>query len=143
MAMLRNVSYNNPQINREILKTVGESYSWIERIKFGGTGSPKLPLLEASSEIAELLNRDNNLNYCSVEICWNGVIIRFRSLLETYGLIIPFHQLSIFKAGNKSYSIFLGEHKIKVEAESQKVHKFFSRLLELRAKQSGTRVEDL
>jgi|TARA_B110000211_G_scaffold144712_1_gene165115 hypothetical protein len=141
--MLRNVSYNNPQINREILKAVGGSYSWVERIKFGGTGSPKLPLIEASSEIAELLNRDNNFNYCNIEICWNGVIIRFRSLLETYGLIIPFHQLSVFKAGNESYSIFLGEHKIKVEAEGVKVHKFFIRLLELRAKQSGTRIEDL
>ena len=92
--MLRNVSYNNPQINREILKAVGGSYSWVERIKFGGTGSPKLPLIEASSEIAELLNRDNNFNYCNIEICWNGVIIRFRSLLETYGLIIPFHHLT-------------------------------------------------
>ena len=141
--MLRNVSYNNPQINREILKAVGGSYSWVERIKLGGTGSPKLPLIEASSEIAELLNRDNNFNYCNIEICWNGVIIRFRSLLETYGLIIPFHQLGVFKAGNESYSIFLGEHKIKVEAESVKVHKFFIRLLELRAKQSGTRIEDL
>ena len=141
--MLRNVSYNNPQINREILKAVGGSYSWVERIKFGGTGSPKLPLIEASSEIAELLNRDNNFNYCNIEICWNGVIIRFRSLLETYGLIIPFHQLSVFKAGNESYSMFLGEHKIKVEAEGVKVHKFFIRLLELRAKQSGTRIEDL
>ncbi|MEZ7942000.1 MAG: hypothetical protein QMB45_09960 [Flavobacteriales bacterium] len=141
--MLRNVSYNNPQINREILKAVGGSYSWVERIKFGGTGSPKLPLIEASSEIAELLNRDNNFNYCNIEICWNGVIIRFRSLLETYGLIIPFHQLGVFKAGNESYSIFLGEHKIKVEAEGVKVHKFFIRLLELRAKQSGSRIEDL
>lgn len=141
--MLRNVSYNNPQINREILKAVGGSYSWVERIKFGGTGSPKLPIIEASCEIAELLNRDNNFNYCNIEICWNGVIIRFRSLLETYGLIIPFHQLSVFKAGNESYSIFLGEHKIKVEAEGVKVHKFFIRLLELRAKQSGTRIEDL
>ena len=141
--MLRNVSYNNPQINREILKAVGGSYSWVERIKFGGTGSPKLPLIEASSEIAELLNRDNNFNYCNIEICWNRVIIRFRSLLETYGLIIPFHQLSVFKAGNESYSIFLGEHKIKVEAEGVKVHKFFIRLLELRAKQSGSRIEDL
>ena len=141
--MLRNVSYNNPQINREILKAVGGSYSWVERIKFGGTGSPKLPLIEASAEIAELLNRDNNFNYCNIEICWNGVIIRFRSLLETYGLIIPFHQLGVFKAGNESYSIFLGEHKIKVEAEGVKVHKFFIRLLELRAKQSGSRIEDL
>ena len=141
--MLRNVSYNNPQINREILKAVGGSYSWVERIKFGGTGSPKLPLIEASSEIAELLNRDNNFNYCNIEICWNGVIIRFRSLLETYGLIIPFHQLGVFKAGNESYSMFLGEHKIKVEAEGVKVHKFFIRLLELRAKQSGSRIEDL
>ena len=141
--MLRNVSYNNPQINREILNFVGESYSWVDRIKFGGTGSPKLPLIEASSQIAELINRDNNYSYCNIEICWNGVIIRFRSVLETYGLIIPFHHLSIFKSGKDSYSIFSGEHKVKVEASSEKVHKFFMRLLALKAKQSGARIEEL
>lgn len=141
--MLRNVSYNNSEINREILNSVGESYSWVDRIKFGGTGSPKLPFIEASSQIAELINRDNNYSYCNIEICWNGVIIRFRSVLETYGLIIPFHHLSIFKSGNDSYSIFSGEHKVKVEANSEKVHKFFMRLLALKAKQSGTRIEEL
>lgn len=141
--MLRNVSYNNPVVNREIRLSVGESYSWVERIKFGGTGSPRLPLIEASAEIAELLNRDNNFSYCNIEICWNGVIVRFRSVLETYGLIIPFHHLSIFKSGNQSYSIFSGQHKVKLTADNEKVHKFFKRLLELKSKQTETRVDDL
>lgn len=141
--MLRNVTYNNPQVKREIRKAVGESYSWTERLRFGGTGSPKLPVLMASKEIAELMEKDNYTNYCNVEICYQGVIVRFRSILETYGLIIPFYKLSIFKSDAGSYSIFSGEYKIVVSAENAKVHAFFKRLLELKVKQTNTRIEDL
>lgn len=141
--MLRNISYNNPKIKREIKKAVGDSYSWTERLRFGGTGSPKLSVLMASKEISELLEKDNYSNYCNVEICYNGIILRFRSILETYGLIIPFYRLSLYKSDADTYTIFSGEHRVVVGADSTKVHAFFKRLLELKVKQSPTRIEDL
>ncbi|MFK7756270.1 MAG: hypothetical protein AB8B53_04985 [Flavobacteriales bacterium] len=141
--MLRNVSYNDPKIKREIRKAVGESYSWAERLKCGGTGSPKLKVLMASREIAERLEKDNYSNNCNIEICYQGIIIRFRSILETYGLIIPFYKLSLFKSDADSYSIFSGKHKVVVAADNPKVHAFFKRLLDLKVKQSNTRIEDL
>ena len=141
--MLRNVTYNNPTVKREIRKAVGDSYSWTERIRFGGTGSPKLPVLMASKEIVELMEKDTNSNYCNVEICYHGIIVRFRSILETYGVIIPFYKLSIFKSDADSYTIFSGEYKIVVNSENSKVHSFFKRLLEFKVKQSSPRIEDL
>jgi hypothetical protein len=55
------------------------------------------------------------------------VIIRFRSLLEAYTLIMPFHQLSDVKAGNESCSIFLEENKLIAESE-----KLFLKLVDFR-----------
>lgn len=141
--MIRNLSYNDPKIKRELLNSVGESFSWMERLKRGGTGSPKLKLVEASSQIAELLNRDNNLNYCNAELRSKGIIIRFRSILETFGLIIPFYQLSIYKSDADMYSFFCGEHKVTVMAEHKRVHDFVQRVLEMKNKQTNTRIEDL
>ncbi len=143
LEMLRNLSYNDPKIKREVEKAVGRSYSWTERLRNGGNGSPKLFVLEASKEIADLMNLDNSTNAVNVEIRWNGIIIRFRSLLETYGVIIPFHKLVVFKSEADCYSIFCDHLKLKLKADNKKIHAFFNRVLELKTKQSGTRIEDL
>ena len=93
--MLRNISYNNPKIKNEILKMIGDTYTLFERIKMNGIGSSSLKITASSSEIQNLLDLDNNDNCCNIEIRKNGLIIRFRSLLETYGLIIPFYKLKL------------------------------------------------
>ena len=95
--MLKNISYNNPKIIDEINNYVGKPYTILKRLKIGGIGSSKLIINSADSIIENLLNLDNNLNYCNVEIRPKGIIIHFKSLLETYGLIIPFYKLKIFK----------------------------------------------
>jgi len=140
--MLRNLSYNNPKIQKEVENSVGKSYGIIERIRLGGVGSPKLEITEASSEIAELLELDNNLKFCSIEILRKGVILRFRSVLETYGLIVPFHEMVIFKGDATRYSLHHGSHKISVKT-SLKVQVFFKKLMELKTASLGTRIEEL
>ena len=82
--MIKNLSYNSKKINTVLLELVGRPFSFIERLKLGGIGSNKLVIADASKEIVELLRLDNNVNYCNIEIRKNGLIIRFRSLLETY-----------------------------------------------------------
>ena len=104
--MIKNLSYNSKKINTLLLELVGRPFSFIERIKLGGIGSNKLVIADASKEIVELLRLDNNVNYCNIEIRKNGLIIRFRSLLETYGLIIPFYKLVIYKGESKIYSLY-------------------------------------
>jgi hypothetical protein len=140
--MLKNLSYNDPKIQREVQKSVGSSFSFLERIKFGGVGSSKLEITHASAEIAELLNRDNNLNLCSVELLKKGIIVRFRSILETYGLVIPFYQLVIFKGEAERLSLHQGQHKITVKLDSR-ANQFFKKVLEHKTKLSGVRIEDL
>ena len=54
--MLRNISYNNPKIKKEILKMIGDTYTLFERIKMNGIGSSSLKIKTSSSEIQNLLD---------------------------------------------------------------------------------------
>jgi hypothetical protein len=95
--MLRNVSYNNSIIKSEINDLLGKPFTIFERIKLGGVGSPKYFILQTDIKITNLLNLDNNTNQCNIELRPKGIIISFRSLLETYGLVIPYYKLKLFK----------------------------------------------
>ena len=131
--MLKNISYNNPKIIDEINNYVGKPYTILKRLKIGGIGSSKLIINSADSIIENLLNLYNNLNYCNVEIRPKGIIIHFKSLLETYGLIVPFYKLKIFKGRANEYSIYIDNFFIKVNASEQNEHDFFKKILRLRA----------
>ena len=131
--MLKNISYNNPKIIDEINDYVGKPYTILKRLKIGGIGSSKLIINSADSIIENLLNLDNNLNYCNVEIRPKGIIIHFKSLLETYGLIVPFYKLKIFKGKANEYSIYIDNFFIKVNASEKNEHDFFKKILRLRA----------
>lgn len=131
--MLKNISYNNPKIIDEINNYVGKPYTILKRLKIGGIGSSKLIINSADSIIENLLNLDNNLNYCNIEIRPKGIIIHFKSLLETYGLIIPFYKLKIFKGKANEYSIYIDNFFIKVNASEKNEHDFLKKILRLRA----------
>jgi hypothetical protein len=131
--MLKNISYNNPKIIDEINNYVGKPYTILQRLKIGGIGSSKLIINSADSIIENLLNLDNNLNYCNIEIRPKGIIIHFKSLLETYGLIVPFYKLKIFKGKANEYSIYIDNFFIKVNASEKNEHDFLKKILRLRA----------
>ena len=95
--MLLNVSYTDKAITKKIDAEVGRPFTLKERWKMGGVGSPKLEITEASVEIRNLLILDNNADCCNIELRPNGIILGFRSLLESYALVIPYYQLTIFK----------------------------------------------
>jgi hypothetical protein len=109
--VIRNISYNNPDIKQEIDSLVGKPYPVMTRIRMKGTGSPKYLITEASKEIADKLSLDNNLNYCSIELRPGGIIIAFRSILETFGWILPFRQFRL-SPGKNNYSIYSGDDYI-------------------------------
>ena len=123
--MLLNVSYNNPDIKEKIDREVGKTLTLVDRFKLKGSGSPRLIITTVSIDIHNLLILDNNRNTCNIEIRPNGIIVRFRSILETYALVIPFWKLKIYKGKAEEYSIYRDHYFIKVEAKDDNVHKFF------------------
>ena len=141
--MLLNISYNDPTIKRKIEKAVGRPFSLQQRWKLGGIGSQKLMINSASIDIHNLLILDNNLKSCNLEIRPLGIIVHFRSLLETYGLIIPYYKLKLYKGKAKEYSIYIDKHYIKIFADSQKIHDFFKKVGTQKSLQVPPYLEDL
>lgn len=141
--MLVNVSYNNREIKKKIEEAVGKPYTLKERWKKGGIGSPKLFITETSVEIGNLLKLDNNLDTCNIELRPKGIIVRFRSLLETYGLIIPYYKLSLYKGEAQVYSIYKDHYFIKVKSNSKAIQQFFKKILDEKADNAPTTIDDL
>ena len=126
--MLLNVSYNDPKIKKQINSEVGAPFSLRERWKLGGIGSSKLKITLASIDIHNLLVLDNNNNSCNIELRPKGIIVRFRSLLETYGLIIPYYKLKVYKGQAQEYSIYRDHYCIKIAATEKNIHEYFKKI---------------
>ncbi|MFS4417005.1 hypothetical protein [Maribacter sp. 2307ULW6-5] len=141
--MLLNVSYTDKKITQKIDEAVGKPFTIKERWALNGIGSPKLIITETSLEIRNLLQLDNNRNSCNVEMRPKGIIVRFRSLLETFALVIPYYKLTIYKGDLAIYSIYRDNHFIKVQADTKAVQKFFKKLLDHKADNAPTAIEDL
>lgn len=131
--MLANVSYTNRELTKKVDEAVGKPFSLKERWAMGGIGSPKFLITGSSVEIRNLLILDNNLDSCQVELRPKGIIIRFRSLLETFALVIPYYKLSIYKGKEQVHSFHTGHHFIRVQSDSPSRKKFIRRILDLKA----------
>ena len=131
--MLVNVSYNKPKLKKEIDETVGKAFSFKERLKLGGIGSGKLFITSANTSIHNLLILDSYLNTCGIELRPDGIIVSFRSLLETYALIIPYYKLTIYKSKAEEYSIYRDHYFIKVKADRKSIHNFLKKLQNCKA----------
>lgn len=141
--MLLNVSYNDKKITSKIDNEVGKPFTLKERFKLGGIGSPKLFIKETSVEIQNLLLLDNNRNSCNIEMRPKGIIVRFRSLLETYALIIPYYKLTIYKGDFAADSVYRDHYFIKVQSDTKAIQKYFRKILDYKADNSPTSIEDL
>ena len=141
--MLLNISYNRPETKEKINKEVGKPFTLIERIKLNGTGSPKLHITSTSIEIHNLLILDSNTNICNIELRPKGIIVMFRSLLETYALIVPYYKLNLYKGKSEEYSVYKDHYFIKVKADSPSLHKFMMKILGYKSDNALPQIEDI
>jgi hypothetical protein len=141
--MLLNVSYNDPKIKEKIDTAVGKPFTLKERWAKGGVGSSKLIISQTSIEIHNLLVLDNNRNTCNIELRPQGIILRFRSLLETYALVIPYYKLTLYKGKAQEYSIYKDKQFVKVVADTKATFKFFSKISAEKVNNQLPGIEDL
>lgn len=143
--MLLNVSYNNAEVKRKIDTEVGPPFTIRERLKMKGIGSSKLSITSTSVEIHNLLILDSYINTCNIEMRPEGIIIGFRSLLESYALIIPYYKLSLYKGKAEEYSIYRDHYfiKIRAKANDKSTHKFIKKIMDYKAENLPLGPEDL
>ena len=142
-AMLLNISYNRPKIKEKIIAEVGPPFTLFERMKLKGIGSPKLHITSTSIDIHNLLVLDNNANTCNVEMRPKGIIIMFRSLLETFALVIPYYKLNLYKGRAEEYSLYRDHYFIKIKADNSQIHNYFKKILIYKTDNAPTQIEDL
>lgn len=132
--MLLDVSHNDKKISQKIDIELGKAFTLMERLKMRGNGSPKLILTDASIQISNLMNLDNNRNVCNVELRPKGIIVGFRSKLNSHSLIIPYYKLVIYKGKAEEYAIYKDNYFVKFEAEAKDkaVHNFIKKLIDAR-----------
>lgn len=141
--MLVNISYSNKEITRKVNAEVGKPFTLKQRWAIGGIGSPKLHITGASVEIRNLLILDNNMDSCNIELRPRGIIVRFRSLLETFALVIPYYKLVVYKGDFAVYAMYRDHYFIKVRSDTKAIQKFFKKLLDYKADTRPTSIEDL
>lgn len=141
--MLLNVSYSNKEITQQINAEVGLPFPLKVRWKMGGIGSPKLEITQSSDAIRNLLILDNNRDTCNIELRPKGIILRFRSLLETFALVIPYYKLVVYKGDIGKYTVFRDKHSVQVRADTKAIQKFFQKMLAYKADNAPTSIEDL
>ena len=141
--MLVNISYNDREITDKINKEVGKAFNLRERFLHKGIGSPKLFITHSSIDIHNLLVLDQNINTCNIELRPKGIIVRFRSLLETFALVIPYYKLNLYKGQSQEYSIFRDNSFVRIAAKTPQIHKFMSKILKIKGDQAFTYIDDL
>ena len=130
--MIYNISYNNKKIKQLINDSLGKSYGIIDTIKMRGIGSQRLKIKEASLDISSLINKNSNTNSCSIELRPKGILIHFKSILDTYGFIIPFHKLIIFKGDKNTVTFFCDTEFIKIDENSNSAYKFIKKIIRMK-----------
>lgn len=141
--MLLNISYNQPKIRQQINAEIGPVFPLLQRFRLNGTGSPKLHITDMSIDIHNLMVLDQNPNTCNIEMRPNGILLMFRSLLETYALVIPYYKLHLYKGQSQEYSIYRDHYFVKVKADKEAIHKYMRKILNYKAGNASTRIEDL
>ncbi len=88
-----NVSYNDPQVKRAVEQACGSPYGFWESVRRGGVGSERILLVDGPASLLEMIDRAEDRGYCSFEARRKGLVIRFRSRLETLAIPIGFEEI--------------------------------------------------
>ena len=132
--MIRETTYNIKEVRQEIAAVAGRSISLFKRLKMGGNGSQRLVIVEAFKDLEALIDVDNRSRFCNIELRENGIILHFRSRLESFAWVVPFHILSLFKSDD-SLSIYAGAEFVRVKAAHNSTlnQKFINKILAMKA----------
>lgn len=85
--LILNISYNDPRVKRALEAECGPPFGFWQGVRRGGVGSPRFELVDAPAALLEAVDRPDDRGFCSLEMRPRGLVVRFRSRLET--LAVP------------------------------------------------------
>lgn len=93
--MVFDTSYSDKEITRKINAAVGPSFSFKERWRMGGIGSPRMVIDAISEEYERYLNPAHYQSHANLELRPQGILIHFRHKLQAYTWVMPYRDLQI------------------------------------------------
>ena len=109
---LYNISYKDKERDELIDAEMGILYSLIAKIKLGGIGSRRMIIEDMSVNMSHLKSKVEDLQYGSIELRPQGIIVHVNLGLDVFAWTIPFYRLSIYNGdfftihGNGDYLQF-------------------------------------
>ncbi len=91
--LILNISYNDLRVKRALEAVCGPPFGFWAGIRRGGTGSARFRLEQGPPAMLEAVDRADDRGYCSLEVRPKGLVIRFRSRLETLAIPIALEDL--------------------------------------------------
>lgn len=111
---------------------LGKGFSFMQRIKMGGTGSHRMVIDEYSPGFRSILTRNNSTDFCSIELRPRGIMVHIHKRLNCYSWLVPYHTMSIFKS--RTYGIHAGGEflKLRLDKNYEMNRKLLGRMMELK-----------
>jgi len=130
--MIYNRTYFNKDEAKEINTIVGNSFSFLQILKLRGIGSSRFVIDSVSKKLSRTINEVSDINYCSIELRPNGILINITQQLNLFSWIIPYYKLVIFNSN--TFSIHSSGSYIKMVKDKSYSNnkKFITKMLKLR-----------
>ena len=110
--MIYDRTYFNKEEAIEINNILGNSFSFLQILKLRGIGSSRFVIDSVSEKISQTINKVSDINYCSIELRPNGILVNITQQLNLFSWIIPYYKLVIFNSS--TFSIHANGSCIKI-----------------------------
>ena len=130
--MIYNRTYFNKDEAKEINTIVGNSFSFLQILKLRGIGSSRFVIDSVSKKLSQTINEVSDINYCSIELRPNGILVNITQQLNLFSWIIPYYKLVIFNSNTfniHSSGLYIKMVKDKSYSNNKK---FITKMLKLR-----------
>jgi len=130
--MLFDTTDTNKNYLKETKNIVGKAFSFVDKIKMGGVSSGKLEVAEFSAKLQPKDLLPSAVNYATIVLRPNGIIVHFRNEGKRYSWVIPYYRLVIYNT--RTFTIHANGHFIKLKRNKnfQGNKKFLDKMIDLK-----------
>jgi hypothetical protein len=130
--MIYNRTYFDKDEAKEINNILGNSFSFLQTLKFRGIGSSRFIIDSVSKKLSHTINEVSDINYCSIELRPNGILVNITQQLNLFSWIITYYKLVIFNSN--TFSIHANGSYIKMVKDKNYLNNknFITKMLKFR-----------
>tara|TARA_B110001469_G_C9502152_1_gene250688 strand:+ start:266 stop:682 length:417 start_codon:yes stop_codon:yes gene_type:complete len=130
--MIYNRTYFDKDEAKEINNILGNSFSFLQTLKFRGIGSSRFIIASVSKKLSHTINEVSDINYCSIELRPNGILVNITQQINLFSWVIPYYKLVIFNSN--TFSIHANGSYIKMVKDNNYLNNknFITKMLKLR-----------